>query len=375
MRGRIFRNAWRMSGLVTALVLTPAMAWLVAAQSPQLIVDLLTAPQKHWNTTVVVRGHVKSVTPNPPGTNRGTFIFRDSSDADISVVTSELPSVGKEYTVTAIVRQETPDAAVPVLHEVSRAVGLVTAPSPSAPVPTTKTPAAAPRPAAPAVAQAPVAAPPVVVPAAPPPVAPTPAATTWMGFSTTQLYGLALVIAVISVGLIAAFRPRRAAPPAVELEPRVIVQAPHVMPPLPTSLPPASAPSFAGDAATRYVAPRPAPAAAATTLFVDLGADLLVTEGPERGKTFPLTKPRITIGRPGARQNEVSINDESVSREHAKIVFNPAERTFNLINESTTNPARVNGTAIESALLQNNDVIQLGATSLKFVRRATGPSA
>lgn len=368
MTRRTLRKTGGVIAFAMTLLFAPFFAAPMHAQTPQLIVDLLTAPQKHWNTTVVVKGHVRTVAPNPPGTNRGTFVFRDSSDSDIVVATNELPSVGKEYTLTAIVEQETPDATVPVLRELSRRVGVSAAPAASAES-APKTPAA--KDAAPVPPTAPAAPTPTPAPSLAP-VTPEPAAEAAQGISTTMIYSLLGVIAILSLGLIIAFRPKRAEPPMVELEPRVIVQSPRAMPQLPGAAGPADP---AADQATRFVPPKPVAPAAATTVFVDLGADLVVAEGPDAGKKFPLTKPRITLGRRGGRQNEVELSDQSVSREHAKIIYNPTDQTFNLINESVTNPARVNGTAVESALLQPNDMIQLGSTTVKFVRKSAGPSA
>ena len=100
-------------------------------------------------------------------------------------------------------------------------------------------------------------------------------------------------------------------------------------------------------------------------------------DGPDRGKHFVLTKPRIGIGRSGSRQNEVTLTDETVSREHAKIIYSSSDQSFRLINESSTNPVKVNGNAAESVLLQDDDVIKLGASSLKFkkVWSPAGPKA
>lgn len=370
MTYRTLRHTGRVLALAMTLLFGPSVLAPLHAQSTQLIVDLLTTPQKFWNTTVVVKGHVRTVTPNPPGTSRGTFVFRDSSDSDITVATTELPSVGKEYTLTATVEQETPDATVPVLHEVTRRVGVIALPA--APNAAPKVPKDA-APAPPATsAPAPVTAAPAAAPAPTlAPLTPEPVSDAAAGLSTTMIYSLLGVIAILSLGLILAFRPKRAEPPMVELEPRVIVQGSRSMPQLPGA-PRAVEP--AADLATRFVAPKPVAPAAATTIFVDLGADLVVAEGPDSGKKFPLTKPRITIGRHGGRANDVELIDQSVSREHAKIIYNPTDRTFNLINESVTNPVRVNGTAVESALLQPNDMIQLGSTALKFVRTSAGPT-
>ena len=99
---------------------------------------------------------------------------------------------------------------------------------------------------------------------------------------------------------------------------------------------------------------------------MNLGAQLSVSEGPDRGKQFPMTKPVVTLGRSGGRQNDITLSDSTVSREHAKIICSTAERTFRLINESTTNPARLNGNAIDTVLIKDGDSLQLGATVLKF---------
>jgi pSer/pThr/pTyr-binding forkhead associated (FHA) protein len=125
-------------------------------------------------------------------------------------------------------------------------------------------------------------------------------------------------------------------------------------------------------AAPRPVATQvvPPPAPKATEVFFDLGAELAVTDGPDRGKHFNLTKPAITIGRSGARQNDVTLSDASVSREHAKIIYSAAEKTFRLINESATNPVRLNGNAVDTALIKDGDTLQLGSTIFKFNKRA-----
>ena len=355
--------------LLAAAAVVALQDTAAAGQQRQLIVDLLTTPQKFWNTTVVVRGHVRSVTANPPGTNRGTYVFRDSSDSDITIATGELPPIGQEFSVTGVVTQETPDATVPFLREVSRSSG-ATAPPPA--------PRATAPPREPARAAASTAAAtPAPVTAAPAPVLPAPAAVpAEPGMSRLAMYALVGVVAVLSLVVIVAFWPRRPVAASsrgyVDVGPVVLPASRQAPSPI---LPPSAAP--AGGAPTRYVPPAAqAPAAAAaTTLFMDLGADLVVTEGADAGNTFQLTKPRITIGRAGGRQNDVTLADSSASREHAKIVFNQADQSFRFFNESSTNPARINGTVVESALLKHNDRIQLGATSMTFVKRPAGPKA
>lgn len=199
-----------------------------------------------------------------------------------------------------------------------------------------------------------------------------------------MLYGLIAAVAVLAVVLFAMLRPKPApavAAPAPMMPPpqpmappmpRPATVTPIVPPPTPPSSRVASsaAATQAPGLATRPVGAAPPAGAAAgpksTEMFIDLGAEVVAMDGPDRGRHFNLTKPMITIGRAGGRANEITLTDHTVSREHAKIVYAMADKTFRLINESTTNPVRLNGNPVDTAQLHDNDVIQLGATSLKF---------
>jgi pSer/pThr/pTyr-binding forkhead associated (FHA) protein len=76
-----------------------------------------------------------------------------------------------------------------------------------------------------------------------------------------------------------------------------------------------------------------------------------------------LDKERITIGR--KPQNDIQIENLAVSSEHARIVT--------ILNDSfledmgSTNGTLVNGSPIKKHILQNNDVIEIGKYTLKFV--------
>jgi hypothetical protein len=365
--------------LVTTLLLAPGAVCLFA-QSPELIVDILTTPNRYWNKVVVIKGHVRSVASNPPGTNRGSYVLRDASDSDLTVLSDALPAPGKEYTVTGTVEQVTPDDTVPCLREMSRRLGIEAMPAPTRPQ---AQPAPAPTPpVATTPAPSPIATPPPVQAAAPEPApvaaapagAATPVPAPAAASNNVLVYALVGVVAIFSLVLVVLFWPRRM--PAV---PRGPAQLGASKPPPPPMIPAAARPAQAQAAgaaadpvgATRLVGAGRSGAAAgadpkATELFMDLGAELVVTDGPDRGRHFPLTKPRVAIGRSGGRHNDVLLSDDTVSREHARIVYNPADKTFRLVNESNTNPVRVNGAAIESVLVQDNDNIQLGATSLRF---------
>jgi len=122
---------------------------------------------------------------------------------------------------------------------------------------------------------------------------------------------------------------------------------------------------------TRKVSPAgsavPSPTPDKTQVYVSLGADLIVEKGPERGKEFSLHKQVTTIGRPGARKNDVELADDTVSKEQASIFYDNIKKTFTLRNESTTNPTLLNKNIItEAAELHNSDLIEIGKTVLKF---------
>ena len=76
-----------------------------------------------------------------------------------------------------------------------------------------------------------------------------------------------------------------------------------------------------------------------------------------------LDKERVTIGR--KPQNDIQIENLAVSSEHARIVT--------ILNDSfledmgSTNGTLVNGSPIKKHILQNNDVIEIGKYTLKFI--------
>jgi len=125
--------------------------------------------------------------------------------------------------------------------------------------------------------------------------------------------------------------------------------------------------SAAAEAGRTTRLPYEAPEAAKTQVYVDLGARLVVEKGPDSGKDFPLTKHAITIGRAGARKNDIELSDETVSKEQATIHFDGSKKAFTIVNESGTNPTKVNGAAVsESAPLEDNAAVDMGKTVLRF---------
>lgn len=92
-----------------------------------------------------------------------------------------------------------------------------------------------------------------------------------------------------------------------------------------------------------------------------------VPDSPSRMR-FDLIKTPIFIGRDGkgGRRNDISLRDKTVSREQARIVFDSEWKAFNLINESDSNPTRVNGSPIISHVCQEGDVLEFGTLRLVF---------
>jgi type III secretion system (T3SS) inner membrane Yop/YscD-like protein len=90
---------------------------------------------------------------------------------------------------------------------------------------------------------------------------------------------------------------------------------------------------------------------------------LQVLQGPDRGKVFEFDQPEISIGRPGARANHVSLSDSTISRSQCRIVRSRGGLIFE--NESATNPTRVNGQAVPKSEIIDGDRLEMGESVLR----------
>jgi len=87
-------------------------------------------------------------------------------------------------------------------------------------------------------------------------------------------------------------------------------------------------------------------------------------------REMELNKERVTIGR--RPQNDIQIENLAVSSEHARIIT--------ILNDSfledlgSTNGTMVNGNPIKKHILQNNDVIEIGKYTLKYVSDSSADS-
>jgi pSer/pThr/pTyr-binding forkhead associated (FHA) protein len=105
-----------------------------------------------------------------------------------------------------------------------------------------------------------------------------------------------------------------------------------------------------------------------TELYRNLGASLRITEGPDKGKEFPIGKLVTLIGREGRRDNDITLTDTSVSREQAKLLYDEGEKEFTLVNESKTNPTHVDGEQVDTLTLDDGAQIEMGRTAAKLER-------
>lgn len=91
-------------------------------------------------------------------------------------------------------------------------------------------------------------------------------------------------------------------------------------------------------------------------------ATLLVEEGKDAGKEFPLGPYRTILGRRDTC--DIMLSDHSVSRRHAQ--FEQVAGRFWLTDLNSTNGTYVNGLPIEKVELTSGDVITVGNTVLIF---------
>jgi pSer/pThr/pTyr-binding forkhead associated (FHA) protein len=88
----------------------------------------------------------------------------------------------------------------------------------------------------------------------------------------------------------------------------------------------------------------------------------LVLEGVDKGRVFRDLPIPVTIGR--EEGNALRLNDERVSRYHAKIQIEDAD--IILTDLDSTNGTRVNGSAVQIRRLRPGDQVSIGRTMLLF---------
>jgi diguanylate cyclase (GGDEF)-like protein len=92
-------------------------------------------------------------------------------------------------------------------------------------------------------------------------------------------------------------------------------------------------------------------------------ACVVVIYGPELGKKYNLDGPSLIIGR--SSKCDIQIDQESVSRNHAKIVNNG--QSVMIRDLGSTNGTVVNDKPQTEIILRDGDLITIGRTILKFI--------
>jgi len=95
-------------------------------------------------------------------------------------------------------------------------------------------------------------------------------------------------------------------------------------------------------------------------------ARIICIKGDKKGEEYQLTRGEITIGR--ANQNNVVLDDQRVSRFHAKINLND-DGSCTITDPESINGTFVKGKRITETRLEMGDEIRIGETVFRFVER------
>ncbi len=78
---------------------------------------------------------------------------------------------------------------------------------------------------------------------------------------------------------------------------------------------------------------------------------------------FEFDKDEITLGR--VMDNDITINDKSVSRHHVKILLHQGQ--VELVDLDSSNGTELNGKQIKQALLYDQDIFKMGNIPVQFI--------
>jgi hypothetical protein len=281
------------------------------AAADLFIRDILDTPSKYFNLTVQLQGEVTNVVAPQGLDTRGYYTLIDNSDKTIRVVANTLPAPQEKLVVSGVVQVE-PETQTAYLREISRG-----------PIGATL-----------------------------PPIGDKDKGFL-AGLSPTILILIGLIAVVLIVLLVVMLKPKAAPAP---------VQAAPAMPGPQAGM--ESAPAKPVVPGTRQVTMAEVNARVGgvkTTQVPSLLAELKVMTGALAGKSFPLRFETI-IGRVSG---DIILDDSSVSKEHARIIF--AANKYVLENRSSTNPVILNGDKVAAQKeLKDNDEIICGFIKMQF---------
>jgi len=99
-----------------------------------------------------------------------------------------------------------------------------------------------------------------------------------------------------------------------------------------------------------------------------MGGVLVICNGGFEGMEYELASEETLIGRNPT--TDVTLLDENISREHSIILWDDETGDYTIEDLQSTNGTKVNGKRIRSALLQDDDEIEIGHTRFRFLVRA-----
>jgi len=100
-------------------------------------------------------------------------------------------------------------------------------------------------------------------------------------------------------------------------------------------------------------------------LASDKVISLVVIDGPLKGRVFPLTKPKVLLGRSEA---DIVLEDSEISRKHCALEVHGTSAV--LADLGSTNGTFVDDERIETHQLQHMSEFRLGSTVMMFSARA-----
>ncbi len=93
----------------------------------------------------------------------------------------------------------------------------------------------------------------------------------------------------------------------------------------------------------------------------DKALSLVVTEGPMKGKIFPVTKPKVLLGRRGT---DIVMEDSGVSRKHCSVEVHGSSAM--LVDLGSSNGTFVDGQRVETHPLEHMSYFRIGSTTVMF---------
>jgi hypothetical protein len=114
--------------------------------------------------------------------------------------------------------------------------------------------------------------------------------------------------------------------------------------------------------ATMIYKPVQQPTEAASAIELGVGREVVTLE--LQGRTFPIDKRRVVLGR--SRECDVQVNDPNVSRRHAELRQEGA--TYWLVDLDSTNGIELGGKRQKRVKLESGTRVTLGSTELTFRR-------